>query len=523
MVAVYLIGGVALLGGIILMGRAIRGRLISEHPHCRKCRFDLHGLDLGEGTKCPECGSTVTADTPSVQFGLRRFRRGLFLVALVLMLGGSGTIAWPWISKMPAIKNVDWYAKFPEGLLLMLESGGNDDAFQELHDRLIPGEVSDEGLAKLIDRAFKHQADVATPWDERWGDVLLYGLLMDKIADEQMGPYLESLIVPVLYQHGQIRMIDTSFRTDLVLHGTIRGSNSAIWMSEVFRAGVFDFQGLRYQVESTIVAKSQSGEILNGSTSTGSGGSWTPVSPVISTMMGEYELDPEHEAIDVQHSCIVRILHEGKPLHEWTIERSKSTLRVEGDIQYAQAVGDQKAANELIPRLILSGFYIPEQVELPLSKPGLHTSASFSGVQGLGMSNIAVVGTLSVRYGQEEIVVSNFSSIPLSDSMGMGVVTRYGTNWTYRVQGGGFVYRLEDFQRDDEFWNRVRERGRVDVVFRPDPDMLADLPQVIKYLDEVVIFRDVPVGSSQLQYFEDSQGWGWRSSGAIYSKQVHGE
>jgi len=41
--------------GVSVFWRGWRGRRIDNHPWCRKCRFDLHGLWPG-AARCPECG-----------------------------------------------------------------------------------------------------------------------------------------------------------------------------------------------------------------------------------------------------------------------------------------------------------------------------------------------------------------------------------------------------------------------------------------------------------------------------------
>jgi hypothetical protein len=44
---------------LVLMYFAWRGKVISTHPHCRKCKFNLHGLP-DTSHRCPECGTDIT-------------------------------------------------------------------------------------------------------------------------------------------------------------------------------------------------------------------------------------------------------------------------------------------------------------------------------------------------------------------------------------------------------------------------------------------------------------------------------
>ncbi len=49
---------VGLIAGGWLTVVGLRGRRVGDHPHCRRCGFDLHGLPA-EGLICPECGARV--------------------------------------------------------------------------------------------------------------------------------------------------------------------------------------------------------------------------------------------------------------------------------------------------------------------------------------------------------------------------------------------------------------------------------------------------------------------------------
>jgi hypothetical protein len=53
--------------GLILLIIGLRGWRIDDHPWCRKCRYDLSGLD--EPAACPECGADL-ARRRAVRIGL---------------------------------------------------------------------------------------------------------------------------------------------------------------------------------------------------------------------------------------------------------------------------------------------------------------------------------------------------------------------------------------------------------------------------------------------------------------------
>ena len=48
------------LVGILLLIHGLRGRRVGFDPHCKKCRYNLTGISADQ---CPECGSTILAET----------------------------------------------------------------------------------------------------------------------------------------------------------------------------------------------------------------------------------------------------------------------------------------------------------------------------------------------------------------------------------------------------------------------------------------------------------------------------
>lgn len=73
-----------------LVARGLRGRYVGEHPHCRRCGFDLTGRPATSDA-CSECGATLDAPG-AVTTGVRRRRpvplaMGAFAMVLSLAIG----------------------------------------------------------------------------------------------------------------------------------------------------------------------------------------------------------------------------------------------------------------------------------------------------------------------------------------------------------------------------------------------------------------------------------------------------
>src|SRR5438552_5497377 len=74
----------ALLSGVWLLVIGVRGRRVGDHPHCRRCGFDLFGLP-NTSSRCPECGANLTVRRSTVT-GARRSRSFSLGIGLLLAL-----------------------------------------------------------------------------------------------------------------------------------------------------------------------------------------------------------------------------------------------------------------------------------------------------------------------------------------------------------------------------------------------------------------------------------------------------
>src|SRR6476660_1221047 len=67
--------------GTFFLVRGLRGRVVSDHPFCRACGFDLFGLPA-QSSRCSECGASL--DPPrAVRQGRRERRWPLILIGSV--------------------------------------------------------------------------------------------------------------------------------------------------------------------------------------------------------------------------------------------------------------------------------------------------------------------------------------------------------------------------------------------------------------------------------------------------------
>lgn len=178
------------LAGAVLLAIGLRGRLVSTHPHCRACGFDLAGLppDPGE-PRCPECGQPLSARR-AVAPGRRR-RRWVPLAAasacLLLAVGVAGAFAWA------AATGYDWNTVKPVWWL-ELDAASSDPARAvpagvELAARAINAELTPGQLDRTIEHALSAQASRPGAWAPELGDMFETLHMKGMISDETYGRY----------------------------------------------------------------------------------------------------------------------------------------------------------------------------------------------------------------------------------------------------------------------------------------------------------------------------------------------
>ena len=166
--AAAIISAALIAAGLMLAAVGVRGRRIADHPVCRRCRIDLHGLYPGAAA-CPECGGEL--GERQVRIGRRRVRRGVLAAGMALCLigtPGAGFAAWV------GVTGTNWYALAPVSVLAWeLRRGGDaSKAVQEVMTRLRVGSVSAADAATIADGVLARQDEDDAAWDPELGDLV---------------------------------------------------------------------------------------------------------------------------------------------------------------------------------------------------------------------------------------------------------------------------------------------------------------------------------------------------------------
>ncbi|MEM9251806.1 MAG: hypothetical protein AAGB29_05605 [Planctomycetota bacterium] len=192
-----LVIALGLIVGSLLIAVGWRGRRVSDHPHCRPCKFDLHGSMDTNGLapeSCPECGCSLRSGR-RVQQGLRRKRPALLSVGLAVLLLGVGAIG---VQAYVGSRNVSLNPYKPVWLL-RYEAGRHGTAtsvaaLDELIARHHAGRLAQPAIDLLVAEGMQLQADMTATWEPRWGELVEYAREQGQVNDADWERYMATAV-----------------------------------------------------------------------------------------------------------------------------------------------------------------------------------------------------------------------------------------------------------------------------------------------------------------------------------------
>lgn len=180
---------IALLSGLIAIW-AWRGKYISDHSICRKCRYDLYGTPAA--LICPECGAALNR-THAIRVGIRK-RRTAWLVAaactgLATFASGSYT-TWTTLGQ-PSTQHhlpvwvLRWETTIPSPLSRL--------AVKELVQRLKAGSLTRAQIDSVVNDALTVQQDRQRTWNPTWGTFIEIAQRQNRLTKKDWNQYLHTL------------------------------------------------------------------------------------------------------------------------------------------------------------------------------------------------------------------------------------------------------------------------------------------------------------------------------------------
>ncbi len=485
---IELFGFLLIIAGSVLLVFAWRGRLVCTHPHCRGCGFDLDGLPLEQTRNCPECGRKIRRGTAAIRVGKRK-RRGriLVLAALVIMMGACG-VGWKPLARATGFDRVDWFTYFPESMLLRLEAAGNTEAFNELHDRLIPGDVTGEGLALLVDRALDRYESARSEPDPRWGDVILYALLTGNITQEQITRFGELYILA--QTEVQESVPDDADRVWVQLSYWDREGMSgsfqfyADWVRSLHNPeGAFgsEHSPLTFEMRYHRISVNHDSDAAVFHTKRSE--HWIPSSGVSGSWRLSQRLSTEEDEFTITAKRSFRILNGDLVLGGWSVTQSRFGRRTPVNHSFVAPILDVNTAAEQAKHVLIDRITIPTQIEE--AKTHTRTARYRKSLFVLRFTEgftSGVLGDCWLRAGKHELEV------------GPVAFARYTSSSADQAIGVRPPMRdLEFFEEHTQFWSTAAELGKVDIVIRPTGVGWEEHPAIRSYLADEIIFRGVPI------------------------------
>lgn len=439
--------GVGLVGlGLLLL--AIRGRLVSSAPHCRRCRFNLDGLT--EPTICPECGADL-AKPRSKLAGLRRGRRGVAAMAITLMLIGAvgAGLAWlPWsMAGAPTWVLTAWIRFDPDRAGLI----------EEIVARKLPTTE----LAKLVPIALRVQGDATMGWKREWGDVIEACRDAGLVSDADWRTYaVQALVVPT-FSVSQRSVIGEMIGFELAT-GTARVGDGFRLQTSV--------QMRNFYVNGDLVYKAIDSQWVSGMSTQGSGSS-------SSTIPASGTPGPAEVTLEFDYS----VLEKGQLIASATggLQRlsAKTTLLPAGSATHALV--PDPSLNEAIR----AGLGLPV-VELR-GNGAIYLQIEFKGPP----ANIAARAFL--RLPPELLPAGTNSTPPATGEMDRSLIS-IGTF----SGASGKTNAFSGFGRVPNAALPVAQlvaRGKVDIVIRGDLETLKRQIDFFDAWDGEIVFKDVPI------------------------------
>lgn len=200
------LGATGLLLGFILIYLARRGRRIDDHPLCRKCGYDLTGRAEGSN-RCAECGADLSRHR-AIRVGNRTPRRPLFwaglsITAIFLVL--TSAFVWVHFSRIDLMQYKPvWMLRGDASSLLATQ---RTTAVKELTRRFAAGELTDAQIQAIISDALVIQANPSIPWRE-WESLMDKVIAANKVGDADWAQFVRQAVRPRLAVRPRVRAGD---------------------------------------------------------------------------------------------------------------------------------------------------------------------------------------------------------------------------------------------------------------------------------------------------------------------------
>ena len=216
------------LVGVILTLKSLFPQRRGDTLYCRKCAYNLTGLDLiAEGARCPECGAVLTK-ARAIIAGERHIRVGPLVLGLLILIFGVlplGAIV------AGSVLHVDWYKFKPTGWVLA-DIGSNNDtlaakALAEVNRRNTARPLDTAQLHRLVKLCLTEQSRQTTRGDVTDAALnTLYALYRTgQLSEEEADQFFTNMVRCSLELRRRVAVAQPTTATIMHVH---RGPNGRL-------------------------------------------------------------------------------------------------------------------------------------------------------------------------------------------------------------------------------------------------------------------------------------------------------
>ncbi|MFG0298641.1 MAG: hypothetical protein ACF8K1_03455 [Phycisphaerales bacterium JB047] len=461
---------------LVLLLIGFRGRVSQRGVFCRKCRFDLAGIDIDTPlTKCPECGSDISSPQ-SRRDSLRRRSPLMLAIASVLILVSVALLGFG-VSGQSGIV-LGW---LPDGAVLWLTEQGMGEALDELVVRVSDAAdpLPDELWKRVIEDALTHQADQSQVWDPRWGEVLSVSFGNPLMTDAQMEQYIRNgfEVEAVIRDrvHRAEEWVDVTLTTKATRVSSLNFNNTAYYLQiKPITAGVEGEEPFAFQKHDGLATNFYIGSF---------GSSSMPWHGQIQPTGAGFNVEPGTE-VPVFIEYELKLIESGRKSYLAGHFRSEQSVLV---LPEHEPIVPLFTDPTLAQQMRDTAKVTPLRVLTNIPGPNKNDYGSYDGYSVIGMrmefdalpAPIALV--ISIRFADGTLV-----------ELGEWVQHDLTRNKGIVVWPKGY-YDPEAHERATALIDRLLDEGVVDVVFHTDPSRADHTPGIDRVLELVFEIEDVPV------------------------------
>lgn len=457
---------------LIVIFLASRGRVVQRGVFCRRCRFDLAGIDLEPSeARCPECGSAVYQHEAR-RITQRRAARGWLAVGvLLLLLGASGM----YISLF--VTSGTLYQYLPSQIVLSIAERGTNEAIDEAIKRWsTPGELTPEQQERLIQHALEVQADHEQTWDPRWGELLRYTIESKMLSDEQLiafaiNGYTHQAVLPDEIRQGEDEIaytMKTSGDRVMSTWGGVMPYQHGAWITSwgvEDESPIGEFSSPQRVRPMVLQGPEPSDDWVRSKFRGASAFSDSPAGSEVLIYV-EYRIrlmDPDR----------------AEPIMDRTI-RQQHCIKIVGDESPIVAATRRAGlAAQLIDAIGITPLYT---VERPNSGDSGYQLILAQTTLRANPLPVPIAMRVYLLFGDEEIEIDRYS-------MKTHPTSGYAEVISWRISPTEPHAVTEAMP----YHTKLIEQECVDVLMRPDPEFARENPEIKEIADVTLIFRDVPL------------------------------